>query len=111
MTRDRRFVPTAFILTDELRTWAREKYRVTDEEICRQFEMMRDHEFRRDYTCWQRVFRNWMRKADELSLLKRDRKLRTPTELTEDERVEEILKWQRDLERLKKIRPPLKVVK
>jgi len=94
------FVPDSFRLSDGLKSWATAKYRIDDAEAERQFELMRDHEFRRQYSDWSRVYRNWIRKADELGTLKRERKLRKPAELTAEQKQEDLAKWEADMLRL-----------
>lgn len=39
---------------------------LSDKQIAVELEKMMDHEFRRGYTDWNRVFRNWVRKAIEI---------------------------------------------
>jgi hypothetical protein len=94
------FVPDSFTVTDGLRAWAKAKYHIDDAEIDRQFELMQDHEFRRQYSDWSRVFRNWIRKADELGTLKRKRTQRRPEELSAEQKQRDLLKWEVDMKRL-----------
>ena len=68
--------------------WAMAEFNITADEARRQAELMIDHEFLRHYTCWQRVYRNWMRKAEDIQTLRRERKHRKPevvTKLMNDE--------------------------
>lgn len=41
-----------------------------DRQIKSELERMMDYEFKRSYTDWQRVFRNWIRKALELGTVR-----------------------------------------
>jgi hypothetical protein len=90
------FVPESWYPSDSLIQWAMDEFKVHSGEAFRQARLMHDHEFRRPYSCWDRVFRNWMRKAEELGTLRRERKLRQPEELSEDQRQADILKFKND---------------
>lgn len=59
------FVPESFVLTDNLKQWAREKAPWLDIE--EQEELWRDYEYKRTYSDWNRVWRNWIRKAIEFN--------------------------------------------
>jgi hypothetical protein len=100
-----RFVPKNWIVREKDILWAIEEFKVTRQEVLRQIELMRDHEFKRSYTCFDRVFRNWMRKAEEIEALKRERKPReAPGELTVEERAADIKKWEEDMKRLRVVK-------
>ena len=91
------FVPDAFEPDDKLIEWAKKTFSITEGEIERQLELCKDHEFRRPYSCWTRVFRNWLRKCEELGTFKRERKLRQPEELSKEDRQADLLKWREDM--------------
>jgi hypothetical protein len=80
------FCPDSFIPDANLTDWAKKTFRVTEKEILRQLELMKDHEFRRPYSCWKRVFRNWLRKADQIGTFKRERQYKQPERLSSEER-------------------------
>ena len=81
-----RFCPEKFEPRPKDVEWAKFAFKITDEEAKRQLELLRDREFRRNYTDWNRVYRNWMRKADELKLFRREHKHRTVEILSDEER-------------------------
>jgi len=89
-----RFVPDNFSPRQVDIDWAIQEYNITAEEVRRQFGLMYDHEFKRSYSDFNRVFRNWIRKADEIGSLKRERQYRT---------VEPLLPEQREYDKLKAI--------
>lgn len=95
-----KFVPDSWKPKDELVSQLAEKWRVEKKEILRQLEIMRDHEFRRSYTDWNRVFRNWIRKADEIDSLRRDYQRRAPEPVTEDMLKDDRKAWEEDMRRL-----------
>ena len=98
------FVPDDFTLTPDLEKWAIKTFRIDKAEVYRQLELMRDHEFRRPYSCWTRVFRNWMRTAERIESLRRERQYRQPDELSDEQRkADEAKAWQ-DLNRLKAVK-------
>jgi hypothetical protein len=57
--------PKAFQLTEELTKWAREKFPAVD--AVGEFEKFRDHTFKTPITDWAGAFRNWIRKAPEMT--------------------------------------------
>ena len=93
------FAPDDFAPTDKNREWAMKEFRITSEEVDRQVCCMIDHEFRRKYSDWQRVFRNWIRKAEQIESLRRERTLRQPQERTDEEKAEDIRKWKEEMKR------------
>src|SRR6056300_1284681 len=100
-----RFIPNNFKLRDQDREWAKKTFKITDEEVDRQLELLTDHEFRRSYTDWNRVFRNWIRKSDELQQLKRDRVYNSTVQvLTDEERAAYQRKWEEDMKRLRVVK-------
>jgi len=99
-----KFVPDDFTPRDSDVDWAMTTFNVTRYEVMRQVGCMMDHEFRRDYSCWNRVFRNWMRKADEIQTLRREHKPRKVVELTEEERQIDAEKAEENLRRLSELR-------
>ena len=84
--------------------WAIKEFRVTKEEVLRQLEIMRDHEFRRSYTDWNRVFRNWLRKCQEIQTFKRERQFRTVETISEDERKADAARAWADMNRLRGVK-------
>ena len=70
------FVPDNFIVTDELRSWAKTTFRIDDKEVDRQTEEWRDFEYKRAYTDWTRCWRRWFRQAEKYATLKREHKPR-----------------------------------
>ena len=81
--------------------WAIEKFGITRQEVDRQLEEFIDHEFRRNYTDWNRCFRNWFRSADKYDLLKRERKPWEPEVVTDEMRAEDQKKFDAQIERFK----------
>lgn len=96
-----KFVPAKWSVREQDITWAMQEFNITREEVGRQVTIMRDHEFKRSYTDWNRVFRNWMRKAEEINTLHRDRRYSTPPEPTAEEREQDKVKAWAELNRLK----------
>ena len=82
------FVPDNYMPDAKLIEWAKKTFRIEPQEVLRQLELMKDHEFRRPYSCWNRVFRNWFRKAEEIESLRRTRQYRPyqEEEITPEER-------------------------
>jgi len=75
------------------------EFNITADEARRQAEMMVDHEFLRHYTDWQRVYRNWMRKAEEIQTFRREHKPRQPEVITNEMRSEDLKKFDEQIER------------
>ena len=80
------FVPESFTPKSSDIDWAIKEFDISRKEVLRQLDLMRDHEFRRSYTDFNRVFRNWLRTADKHGLFERDRKPRRPEEVTDEQR-------------------------
>ena len=99
-----RFCPNNFKPNPKNISWAVEKFKIDVKEVEGQVELMIDHEFKRSYTDWQKVFRNWMRTADKHNLLKRERVPRTVEVLSEEQRVEDARKGWETLNRLKAVK-------
>jgi hypothetical protein len=100
-----KFVPDNFTPRSSDIRWAIKEFDIDSKEVTRQFELMRDHEFRRSYTDWNRVFRNWMRKAQEIGTLKREHKYTTTQhELTDEERQQDIEKFKEQMKRFKAVK-------
>ena len=59
--RGSRFVPSTWIVTDELRKWASEA--APGVNIDYQTSMFVDHEFAQPYTHWDQAWKNWIRRA------------------------------------------------
>ncbi len=66
-------------------TLVMKNYNITQQEADRQLEELRDYEFKRDYTDFNRVYRNWFRTADKYDLLKREHKPRLVEEVSEEQ--------------------------
>ena len=96
-----RFAPENFEPTEKNIQWAVEKFKITKDEVENQTEQFVDYEFKRNYTDWQRCWRNWIRKADQLGLLSRERIPRRPEVVSHEQRQRDIQAWQEDMRRLK----------
>ena len=59
------FTPDNWSPSARSREWALSEG-FTEQQIKSEMEKMKDHEFRRPYSDWDRVFRNWLRKAVEI---------------------------------------------
>ncbi len=79
--------------------WAMKEFNITADEARRQSELMADHEFMRPYTDWQRVWRNWMRKAEEIQTLRRERKPWKPEVVTDEMKAEDQRLFDEQIER------------
>lgn len=99
-----KFVPEKWSVRDKDLKWAMKEFNITKEEVERQVTIMRDHEFKRSYTDWNRVFRNWMRKAEDINTLHRDRSYTQPDQITAEEREQDNIKAWAELNRLKAMR-------
>lgn len=66
-----RFVPQDWLVSIELQQWAATECPHVD--LRAETAQFRDHEFRRPYTQWDRVWRNWMRKAEQSARQKQTR--------------------------------------
>ena len=97
------FCPDKYQPDDSLIEWATSEFTVTRKEVARQLMLMRDHEFRRPYSDWSRVFRNWLRKADDIQTFKRERKPFTTAapEQTSEDRAEEQRKFEEQMKKWK----------
>ena len=82
--------------------WAMKEFNITADEARRQGELMVDHEFLRSYTDWQRVWRNWMRKAEEIQTLKRECKAWEPEVITDEMNAEAQKSFDEQIERFAK---------
>ena len=99
------FCPESFLPAPNDVKWAIDTFKIDKDEVMRQVELMKDHEFRRAYSSWPRVFRNWMRKAEEINTLKRPRTyFSTQVELTDEQREEDRKKWEEDMRRLRVVK-------
>jgi len=97
------FCPEDFTLTDDLLAWATNEFNISEKEAQRQLTLMLDHEFRRPYSSWTRVYRNWIRKAEEIGQLRRERKPRLVEEISDEQRQRDILAFHEDMKRFKVI--------
>jgi len=91
------FCPSAFTPDKDLTAWAIKTFRVTEKEVMRQLELMKDHEFRRPYSCWERVFRNWLRKCDQIGTFQRERQYKQPERLSDAEREQDNEKFKQQM--------------
>ena len=78
------------------------RHNITRQEADRQLEELRDYEFKRHYTDFNRVYRNWFRAADKYDLLKREHKLRLVEEPTEEQLQKDREDWAADMKRFKR---------
>lgn len=58
-----RIVPESFCVTEDMRSWAKEKYPNVD--IDSETEKFRDHEFRDPHSNWIAAWRQWIRRCTE----------------------------------------------
>lgn len=93
--------PEKYQPDDALIQWAVSEFNITSKEVARQLVLMHDHEFLRPYSDWNRVFRNWMRKAEEIQTLRRERKPFTTAapEQTSENRAEEQRKFEEQMKK------------
>ena len=98
-----RFVPNNFKPLEKDILWAMNEFNISREEVDRQLELMIDHEFRRSYTDWNRVYRNWFRSAERFEQLRRERKAYKAEEYTEEDRKADAAKSWAVLNKLKGI--------
>ncbi len=94
-----KFAPNDFRPSIPNLNWAMKEFNITADEARRQGELMVDHEFLRSYTDWQRVWRNWMRKAEEIQSLRRERKTYQPEVITDEMRSEDLKKFDEQIKR------------
>ena len=98
-----RFVPNNFKPLEKDIALAMSEFNISREEVDRQLELMIDHEFRRSYTDWNRVYRNWFRSAERFEQLRRERKAYKAEEYTEEDRKADAAKSWAVLNKLKGI--------
>ena len=96
-----RFVPEKWSVREKDVEWAMKEFNITKKEVERQIGEMRDYEFRRHYTDFNRVFRNWIKTADRLNKLHRERSYRKPAQITAEERAQDSAKSWAELNRYK----------
>jgi hypothetical protein len=96
------FAPDDFTVSLPNQEWAMKEFKIDRHEVFRQTELMIDHEFKRNYTDWQRVFRNWMRKAEEIGTLKREFKHRNPHIVSDEQKKKDAELATEFMERLAK---------
>ena len=77
-----------------------DKFRIDRDEVDNQVDQMRDHEFKRGYTDWNRVLRNWFRTADKHHLLTRKITYRGPELVTDNDRDQDSKKAWEEMEKL-----------
>lgn len=96
------FCPEEFEPDTKSMTFARSKG-LTDHQIQEQVEAMKDYEFRRRRTEWQRVFRNWIRQGISWGNIVPVRRRRMPQEVSEEQRKADEAKAWAELNRLKAV--------
>jgi hypothetical protein len=79
-----------------MRTLVKTRHKISDEEINRQEYEWRIHEYKRAYSDWTRAFYRWFERANAFETLKRERALRQPEELSDEQRQADILKFEND---------------
>ena len=94
-----KFPPNDFRPSIPNLNWAMKEFNITADEARRQSGLMVDHEFLRHYTDWQRVFKNWIRKADEIQTLRREHKPRQPEVITNEMKAEDQRLFDEQIER------------
>ena len=98
-----KFVPESFTAREKDILWAMAEFKITRKEVLRQITLMRDHEFMRSYTCWNRVLRNWMRKAEDIKTLRREHQYTQPEGLSDEQRAIDARRGDENLSRLKQM--------
>ena len=104
-----RFVPNNFKPRQSDIDWAIKEFDISREEVFRHLDGdrdvkgLRDHEFPRPYTDWNRVFKNWLKKAYQLGHMRRERKAYKAEEYTEEDRKADAAKSWAVLNKLKGI--------
>ena len=79
------FCPEDFTLSDKSVDFAK-KHGLNDQTIEDQFEAMQDQEFNRNYSDWDRVFRNWIRRGIKWGHIVSPWEPRVVEEVTDDQR-------------------------
>ena len=99
------FVPDDFILTDKLKDFARDKG-YTDKHLEEQEEIWRDWQFKIVIKCWDRSWRNWVRKSIEYGKVvpATVKVYNKPVELSDDQKAADVKKWQDDMKRFKVVK-------
>ena len=64
--RNTRFVPPDYVIPEELKAWAASER--PDLNVSVEIEKFRDYEFKRPYSAWDKVFKNWIRNASVQSV-------------------------------------------
>ena len=80
-----KFCPDTFKPKESDIQWAIDEFQIDRKEVMRQLGILRDREFRRDYSDWNRVFRNWFRQAEKFEDFRRTSH-RQPEVYTEEQR-------------------------
>lgn len=96
--------PDDFEPTPEQIKWAIDTFRISKNEVLRQTEEWKDFEYKRAYFDWNRAWKRWFRQAEKFDTLKRERVYRKPEEVTEEQRQEDIRRWNEDMRRLRVVR-------
>lgn len=92
--------PDDFEVTPERLEWAMQTFQITEEEVKRQTDEWHDFEYRRAYSDWNRAWKRWFRQAEKFGTLRREHKPRRPEVVSEEQRTQDVRKWQEDMERL-----------
>ena len=98
------FVPDSWNPREKDIEWCVKEFKVSTDEALRQVTLMRDYEFKRGYSDWNRVLRNWYRKAEQLGTFERERVMRKPAEYTEEERKADAAKAWAEMNRLRGVK-------
>ena len=98
-----KFAPDNFKPSEKNILWAMDKYKISRDEVQNQVEQLLDHEFKRSYTEWQRVFRNWIRTADKHGLLTKEHVYKTVETVSPEQKAEDDRKANENLARLMRV--------
>ena len=95
------FVPEDWEPSDKLIEWTKSKG-LSDRQIEDELEKFRDHQYKRPMMRADACWRNWVRIAIERGHVVPtvEKVYRQPQELSEDERSADILKFERDMQKL-----------
>ncbi len=99
------FVPDDFVLTDELRDFAR-NLGLTDGQIDEQEDKWRDHQYKSPRKCAVRCWRNWIRNAIKFgdAVPAQNHTLRTPETLSDEQRAADVAAAWRDMNKLRGVK-------
>ena len=99
------FVPDDWEMSDSLRQWSRDKG-LTDKQIDDELEAFRDHQYKRPMMRPDACWRNWVRNAIKWGTVVPtvQREYRRPEELSDDQRQQDLLKWEQDMKKLRVVK-------